>query len=76
MIDCVKLKEKLPALEQAPFRGEMGERILKQISPVAWNLWLVRQTKLINEYRLDPLDVKAQQFLKEEMLLFLFSSKS
>jgi Fe-S cluster biosynthesis and repair protein YggX len=69
---CAKLKTDQPALDYQPFPGPLGERLISSISMPAWQMWLGHQTKLINEYRLDLLDEKSQQFLEEEMLSFLF----
>ena len=69
---CKKLGSEQDPLDYVPIPGEVGERIFKEISLAAWNLWLIQQTKLINEYRLDLLDPKAQSFLDGEMMQFLF----
>ena len=71
LIFCLKLKEKLPAMPHQPFPGKLGTFIQANISQQAWNAWLVEQTKLINEYRLDPLSQKAQVFLEDEMSQYL-----
>ncbi len=68
---CNKLKKDLPKIVIPPFPGKMGTLIQDHISQEAWHMWLIEQTKIINEYRLDPLDIKAQQLLEEEMLAFL-----
>ncbi len=75
MVSCVKLSKNLEALDRSPFAGELGKRIINNISKEAWGLWLGEQTILINEYRLNPLDEQAKNFLKERMLEFLFAEK-
>lgn len=75
-IFCQKLQQDLPALTQAPIKGELGERILKYISQPAWDMWLSHQTTLINEYRLSLIDPKAKSFLMTEMEKFLFKNGS
>lgn len=72
---CVKLKADAEALEKAPFPGELGQKILDNISKQAWSDWLSHQTMLINEYRLSMIEPKSRQFLKEEMNAFLFEDK-
>ena len=72
MIHCHKLKQEHPQLPHPPFPGEIGERIYREISQVAWDQWIIEQTKIINEYRLDPMDEKAQILLHDEMMSFLF----
>ena len=69
---CLKLKKELPALDEQPIPGALGEKILKQISEQAWQQWLSHQTMLINEYRLNLLEPKSRQFLQDEMQSFLF----
>lgn len=70
-IFCRKLQQDAEAIPSPPFPGQLGKLIQNNISLPGWKLWLVQQTKLINEYKLDPLSTKAQMFLKEEMLSFL-----
>ncbi len=75
-IECTYLNKSSPALKKAPFPDELGKRILQEISKPAWMLWLNQQTMLINEYRLDLSDQKAQVFLKKELVKFLFEKDS
>ena len=70
-IFCLKLQQNLPSMLYQPFPGAIGVLIKKHISQQAWDMWLIEQTKMINEYRLDPLSKKAQDFLASEMLQFL-----
>lgn len=73
---CVKLKKDAEGLEFKPYPGELGQRILENVSKEAWQLWLNHQTMLINEYRLTPVDPKARQFLEREMEKFFFGEGS
>ncbi len=75
MVDCIKLKKKAPALERAPYPGELGKKILNSVSQEAWQMWLSYQTMLINENSLNMLDVKAQKYLKVQLEKFFFSKK-
>lgn len=75
-IFCKKLNEESEALDYQPIPGKVGQRIQADISAKAWDMWIAHQTMLINEYRLNLLDVKAQSFLSEEMEKFLFGSGS
>lgn len=76
IIFCTKLKKDAEALDYAPFPGPLGQRIQQEISQEAWNLWISHQTMLINEYRLNLIDPKSRQFLKEEMDKFFFGQGS
>lgn len=70
---CQKLKKEADALAKAPFPGELGQRILKNISQAAWQMWITQQTMLINENKLTPFEPEAKALLKAEMEKFLFS---
>lgn len=72
MVFCLKLKKEAQGLDRAPLPGELGQRILNNISHEAWQQWLGQQTIIINEYRLNPMDPQARQFLQEQLLEFLF----
>lgn len=52
-----------PRMEKAPFRNDLGQRILDAICQNCWKDWLEHQTLLINHYGLDPRDAKAREFL-------------
>ena len=70
---CQKLNETLPALQEAPFPGPLGERIFSSISQKAWDLWIEEQTKIINENKLQLFKKEARDLLKSEAEKFLFS---
>lgn len=69
---CARLKQEADGLAYQPYPGELGERIVNEISVEAWKQWLAQQTILINEYRLSSMDPKAKLFLREQMEEFLF----
>lgn len=72
---CVKLQREGSRLERKPVPGELGERILREISREAWEMWLSQQTMLINEYRLTSFEPEAKAFLRERMEAFLFADQ-
>jgi Fe-S cluster biosynthesis and repair protein YggX len=59
-------------LAYAPYPGDLGARIYREISEEGWQRWVNHQTMLINEYRLTPIDPQHRQFLVNEMQKFLF----
>ena len=71
-VNCSKLKKELEALDYQPYPGDIGKKIMENISAEAWQMWMGHQTMLINEMRLTPVDPKARKFLEEEMEKFLF----
>jgi Fe-S cluster biosynthesis and repair protein YggX len=73
---CVKLKQKADTMEAPPFPGPLGERIFNEVSKQAWNMWLSHQTMLINEYRLNLIDPKAREYLRQQMTSYFFGDGS
>ena len=63
---CRKLKQELPGLDTAPFPGPKGEEIFNTISKQAWADWMTHQTTLINEMRLNMMDLTARTYLSEQ----------
>jgi Fe-S cluster biosynthesis and repair protein YggX len=62
MIQCRRCGEG-PKLERAPFRNELGDRVVAEICGNCWKEWLQHQTLLINHYGLDPREQKSRDFL-------------
>ena len=75
-VNCSKLKKELEALDYQPYPGDIGKKIMENISAEAWQMWMGHQTMLINEMRLTPVDPKARKFLEEEMDKFFFGEGS
>ena len=76
MVQCARLKREAEGLDRQPYPGELGKRILENVSKEAWQEWLRHQTMLINEYRLSPVDPKSRSFLEEQMEKFFFGEGS
>ena len=72
MIDCIKLGKQAEGLDFAPWPGELGKRILGEVSKEAWQEWLRQQTILINEYKLNPLDAEHKRYLANQMESYFF----
>jgi len=72
-LHCIKLNKELESLTRAPYPGELGKRILENVSQEAWQMWLAHQTLLINENSLSLIDPKAQIYLKEQMEKYFFA---
>ena len=66
IIFCRKLEKELPGLDMAPFPGPKGEEIFSNISKQAWTEWMTHQTTLINEMRLNMMDLTARTYLSEQ----------
>jgi len=72
-VTCILLGGEKPGLDRAPYPGDLGQRILENVSQEAWQQWLAHQTMLINEYRLVPIHAKDRKFLEDEMDKFFFT---
>lgn len=72
-IRCRRCQKDAAPLARAPFKSELGERILAQICGACWQDWLKQQTQLINHYGLDPRDKRAREFLYEQIEQVLFA---
>ncbi|GAB7198794.1 oxidative damage protection protein [Dickeya oryzae] len=57
------------------YPGELGKRIYNNISKEAWAQWQTKQTMLINEKKLNMMNVEHRKLLEQEMVQFLFEGK-
>ena len=71
MVFCKKLKKELPGLDFPPFPGPKGKEIFNSVSKEAWQKWIEHQTMLINEMRLNMMDLTARHYLAEQREKFL-----
>ena len=69
---CVIFKEELEGLGFKPVSGDLGARILDNVSKKAWQQWLTHQTMLINEKRLSLVDPEHKAYLAKQMEEFFF----
>ena len=69
-IYCKHLKKEASALEKAPLPGDLGQKILENISAEAWAEWTEMQMKIVNEYRLDLALAEHRQVLKDQLNSF------
>lgn len=65
-VKCRKYKKELPGLDMPPFPGPKGENIFNTVSKQAWSEWISHQTTLINEKRLNMMDLTARNYLEEQ----------
>jgi Fe-S cluster biosynthesis and repair protein YggX len=72
MVLCAKFQKELPGLDQAPWPGELGQRIYDHVSAQAWKLWEERMKMILNEYRLMPWQKEAQDLVAKHMEEFFF----
>lgn len=72
MVNCVKLGCEAEGLDRPPIPGELGKRVYDNVSKEAWSQWVKHQTMLINENRLNLMDVRARKYLSEQLEKFFF----
>jgi Fe-S cluster biosynthesis and repair protein YggX len=66
IVQCRRYNKELPGLDLPPFPGPKGEEIFNTISKQAWSEWIAHQTTLINEMRLNMMDLTARNYLAEQ----------
>lgn len=74
-IFCVHLKKTAPKMSKRVYPGDLGDKIWQNISLEAWQLWLLKQTMLINENKLSVVDPNTKIILEKAMCEFLFEGK-
>ena len=72
MVNCVKLGREAEGLDFPPLPGELGKRVVKNVSKEGWQQWVRHQTMLINENRLNLMDARARKYLAEQMERYFF----
>lgn len=72
MVYCAKLKRKLPGLDEVPFDNDLGRKIYDNVSQLAWAQWTEHLKMIINEYRLNPATLEAQELIMKQMDAFFF----
>jgi Fe-S cluster biosynthesis and repair protein YggX len=72
MVLCAKVGRELPGLDEPPFDGELGQKIYDNVSQEAWAMWANHLKMIINEYRLNPATLEAQEIIIKQMDDFFF----
>jgi Fe-S cluster biosynthesis and repair protein YggX len=75
MVNCVYFEKEAEGLDFQLYPGELGERIFNGISKEAWGLWMKKQTMLINELKLNMMDLEHRTLLEQKMTAFLFEGE-
>lgn len=71
-VQCVVLKRQAEGLDKPPHPGELGERILHNVSKEGWRQWLERLTTIINENSLSTADIESIELIEKHMRGFFF----
>lgn len=70
IVHCRLLKKDLPALDRAPFKGELGQRLLAEVSKEGWQQWLKDSVRFINTYRVDLASAEGQKFMLKQCAVY------
>ena len=70
---CQYLKQEADGLDFQLYPGELGKRIFDNISKQGE--WMKKQTMLVNEKKLNMMNVEHRKLLEQEMVSFLFEGK-
>lgn len=76
IVNCAKFGKELPGLDETPFEGELGQKIYDNVSKEAWAMWAEHLKMVINEYRLNPATMEAQELIIKQMEEFFFGESS
>ncbi len=71
-VHCIKLDKEAPGLPMAPMPGDLGKRIVENVSQEAWQEWMGLQTMLINEKHLSLVNKEHKQYLTEQIEKYFF----
>ncbi|MCJ8270231.1 MAG: oxidative damage protection protein [Psychrosphaera sp.] len=74
-VNCVYLGKEAEGADYQLYPGDLGLRIFQNISKEAWGLWQKKQTMLINELKLNMMDMEHRTMLEKNMEEFLFEGK-
>lgn len=72
LVQCVKLGKELPGLDEPPFDHPLGARIFDNVSQQAWDGWKEHLKMIINEFRLNPATMEAQEMILKQMEAYFF----
>jgi Fe-S cluster biosynthesis and repair protein YggX len=72
LVFCQRLQKEAAGLDFQLYPGALGQRIFDQISKEAWGEWQKKQVMLINEHKLNMMNVEHRQRLEADMENYLF----
>lgn len=72
IIFCTFLQCNTEGQDFQRYPGNIGKRIFNEISKKAWDEWMKKQTMIINEKKLNMINLNDRNLLEQEMIKFLF----
>jgi Fe-S cluster biosynthesis and repair protein YggX len=76
IVMCVKFGRPMEGLAKPPIKGEVGQRIWREVSKDAWRMWLEHSKMLINEFRLDLMSEQGQKVWMAELEKYFWGEGS
>ncbi len=76
IVNCAKLHQELPGLEEPPFDTDLGHKVYENVSLRAWQMWTEHCKMLLNEYRLNPARKEDQEAIVRQMEQYFFGDGS
>jgi Fe-S cluster biosynthesis and repair protein YggX len=71
MILCTRCKLEKPAVTNTAFyTGEVGKALKEHACEDCWKDWIKMQIMIVNEYRLNLMDPKTDEFLNAQVMAF------
>ncbi len=70
-VSCCHCGQNAPKMDERPFKGELGEKVLAHVCQACWKEWVAMGTKVINELRLDFSNPEASKTYDSHMIEFL-----
>jgi len=69
---CSLLNKEAPGLDFQIIPGELGKKIFDHISQEAWKQWQKKQTMVINEKKLNMMNIEDRKIIEQAMTAYLF----
>ena len=70
-VTCIRCGQTRAGLDRAPYPDAMGREIVEKVCSSCWEECKRMQVMVINEYRLDLSDTRAQEILEKSIRDFL-----
>lgn len=70
-VKCARCRQDKPALDAPPYPGDLGEEILARVCSDCWDEWQAAEIIVINEFRLNFMDPRANEILVRHLREFL-----
>lgn len=70
-VQCIRCGQTRAGLDRAPYPDALGQEIANGVCAACWDECKQMQVMVINEYRLDLSDLRAQEILEKAIRDFL-----